>query len=32
VATAADGATIYAVRDTNDDCSRLTVEPSFQLQ
>ena len=31
VATAAYGATIYAVRGTYDDCSRLTVELSFDL-
>ena len=31
VATAAYGATIYAVRGTYDDCSRLTVELSFEL-
>jgi threonine synthase len=32
VATAAYGATIYAVRGTYDDCSRLTVELSFELE
>jgi threonine synthase len=32
VATAAYGATIYAVRGSYDDCSRLTVELSFDLQ
>jgi threonine synthase len=31
VATAAYGATIYAVDGTYDDCSRLTVELSFEL-
>jgi threonine synthase len=31
VATAAYGARIYAVRGTYDDCSRLTVELSFEL-
>jgi threonine synthase len=31
VATAVYGATIYAVRGTYDDCSRLTVELSFEL-
>jgi threonine synthase len=31
VATAAYGATIYAVRGSYDDCSRLTVELSFDL-
>jgi threonine synthase len=31
VATAVFGATIYAVRGTYDDCSRLTVELSFEL-
>jgi threonine synthase len=31
IATAAYGATIYAVRGTYDDCSRLTVELSFEL-
>jgi threonine synthase len=31
VATAAHGATIYAVRGSYDDCSRLTVELSFEL-
>ena len=31
VATAAYGATIYAVRGNYDDCSRLTVELSFEL-
>jgi threonine synthase len=31
VATAAYGGTIYAVRGTYDDCSRLTVELSFEL-
>jgi threonine synthase len=31
VATAAYGATIYAVRGSYDDCSRLTVELSFEL-
>jgi threonine synthase len=30
-ATAVYGATIYAVRGTYDDCSRLTVELSFEL-
>jgi threonine synthase len=32
VATAAYGATIYAVRGSYDDCSRLTVELSFDLR
>jgi threonine synthase len=32
VATAAYGATIYAVAGTYDDCSRLTVELSFELE
>jgi threonine synthase len=32
VATAAYGATIYAVDGTYDDCSRLTVELSFELE
>ncbi len=31
VATAVFGATIYAVQGTYDDCSRLTVELSFEL-
>jgi threonine synthase len=31
VATAAYGATVYAVDGTYDDCSRLTVELSFEL-
>jgi threonine synthase len=31
VATAVFGATIYAVRGTYDDCSRLTIELSFEL-
>ena len=31
VATAAYGATLYAVRGSYDDCSRLTVELSFEL-
>ena len=31
VATAVYGATIYAVRGTYDDCSRLTIELSFEL-
>jgi threonine synthase len=31
VATAVYGGTIYAVRGTYDDCSRLTVELSFEL-
>jgi threonine synthase len=31
LATAVYGATIYAVRGTYDDCSRLTVELSFEL-
>jgi threonine synthase len=31
VATAAYGATIYAVRGSYDDCSRLTVELSFEV-
>jgi threonine synthase len=31
VATAAYGATIYAVDGTYDDCSRLTIELSFEL-
>jgi threonine synthase len=31
VATAVFGATIYAVRGNYDDCSRLTVELSFEL-
>jgi len=31
VAAAVYGATIYAVRGTYDDCSRLTVELSFEL-
>jgi threonine synthase len=31
VATAVYGATIYAVRGTYDDCSRLTVELSFEV-
>ncbi len=31
VATAVYGATLYAVRGTYDDCSRLTVELSFEL-
>ena len=31
VATAVYGATIYAVRGTYDDCSRLTVELSFEM-
>ncbi len=31
VATAVYGATIYAIRGTYDDCSRLTVELSFEL-
>ena len=31
VATAVYGATIYAVHGTYDDCSRLTVELSFEL-
>jgi threonine synthase len=31
VATAVYGATIYAVRGTYDECSRLTVELSFEL-
>jgi threonine synthase len=31
VATAAYGATIYAVQGSYDDCSRLTVELSFEL-
>jgi threonine synthase len=31
VATAVYGATIYAVKGTYDDCSRLTVELSFEL-
>jgi threonine synthase len=31
VATAVYGATIYAVQGTYDDCSRLTVELSFEL-
>jgi threonine synthase len=31
VATAAFGPTIYAVQGTYDDCSRLTVELSFEL-
>jgi threonine synthase len=31
VATAVYGATIYAVRGTYDDCSRLSVELSFEL-
>jgi threonine synthase len=31
LATAAYGATLYAVRGTYDDCSRLTVELSFEL-
>jgi threonine synthase len=31
VATAAYGATIYAVHGSYDDCSRLTVELSFEL-
>jgi threonine synthase len=31
VATAVYGAAIYAVRGTYDDCSRLTVELSFEL-
>ena len=31
VATAVFGATIYAVRGTYDDCSRLSVELSFEL-
>ena len=31
VATAVYGTTIYAVRGTYDDCSRLTVELSFEL-
>jgi threonine synthase len=31
IATAVYGATIYAVRGTYDDCSRLTVELSFEL-
>jgi threonine synthase len=31
VATAAYGATVYAVDGTYDDCSRLTIELSFEL-
>ena len=31
IATAVYGATIYAVRGTYDDCSRLTVELSFEM-
>src|SRR5918999_302176 len=31
VATAVYGATLYAVRGTYDDCSRLTVELSFEV-
>src|SRR4029450_5507111 len=31
VATAVYGATIYAVRGTYDNCSRLTIELSFEL-
>ena len=31
LSTAAYGATIYEVRGTYDDCSRLTVELSFEL-
>src|SRR5207253_10788980 len=31
VATSAYGATVYAGRGTYDDCSRLTVELSFEL-
>ena len=31
VATAVYGATIYAIKGTYDDCSRLTVELSFEL-
>jgi threonine synthase len=31
IATAVYGATIYAIRGTYDDCSRLTVELSFEL-
>jgi threonine synthase len=31
VATAVYGATLYAVRGTYDDCSRLTIELSFEL-
>src|SRR5207245_3007120 len=31
VATAVYGATVYAVRGNYDDCSRLTVELSFEL-
>lgn len=31
VATSAYGATLYAVRGSYDDCSRLTVELSFEL-
>jgi threonine synthase len=31
VATSVYGATLYAVRGTYDDCSRLTVELSFEL-
>ena len=31
IATAVYGATIYAVRGTYDDCSRLTVELSFEV-
>ena len=31
VATSVYGATIYAVRGTYDDCSRLTIELSFEL-
>jgi threonine synthase len=31
VATAVYGATVYAVRGTYDDCSRLTIELSFEL-
>src|SRR4051812_43985704 len=31
IATAVYGATIYAVRGSYDDCSRLTVELSFEL-
>jgi threonine synthase len=31
VATAVYGATIYAVRGSYDDCSRLTIELSFEL-
>jgi threonine synthase len=31
VATAVYGATIYAVRGTYDDCSRLSIELSFEL-